>query len=111
MSSDFLTIEGSRFTLDGQPVKLKGTNYQDPASPWAPFKQWDRDAAERGLAAAAERGLNCARLWSRAGGDDGVPKLLEFLEIAERHGIRAYVVPPWPNTDFVILSRRRRRRI
>lgn len=97
MSSEFLTIQGNRFTLDGQPVNLKGTNYQDPASPWSPFEKWHPDAAERGLAAAEELGMNCARLWSRAGADDGVPKLLQFLDIAERHGIRAYVVPPWPD--------------
>jgi endo-1,4-beta-mannosidase len=108
MSSSFLTIEGNRFMLDGRAVRLKGTNYQDPASPWSPFQQWSPDAAKRGLAAAAELGMNCARLWSRAGADDGVPKLLQFLDIAERHGIRAYVVPPWPNTDFVILSRAQR---
>jgi endo-1,4-beta-mannosidase len=96
MSTGFVAIQGNRFTLNGQSVKLKGTNYQDPASPWAPLKKWDPDAARRGLALAEELGMNCARLWCRDDGHDPLPSLLEFLDIAERYGIRAYPVLPWP---------------
>lgn len=94
----FVTVSGSRLMLGDREVKLKGINYDDPDSPWAAFKRWNPDAAREGLALAASIGINSVRVESREDTGDMVPKLAEFLDIAQEHGIRVYAVPNWPHT-------------
>lgn len=98
--ADFLRINGDQLVLsddESQVVKLKGTNFQTPYHPHFFFKEFDWDWVERGMEQVELLGMNCVRQLLNRSHPDYIDALQKYLGIAERHGVRAYVIPGWPH--------------
>ena len=62
-NDQFVHVAGNHFTLGGQPVLLKGTNYWQQAHPFADtWLAWDGAITQAQLAVAASLGVNTIRI-------------------------------------------------
>ncbi|MCL5257269.1 MAG: cellulase family glycosylhydrolase [Chloroflexi bacterium] len=103
-SGSFVQVDGSHLVLDGQPVRVKGTDYYPSNNPWAyMWNRWDGPAIDTELAAAQSLGINSVRIlvpyhsnsgWTYADGTVNpvyLDRLKEFLQIAGRHKLKVIV--------------------
>ncbi|MEO0562162.1 MAG: cellulase family glycosylhydrolase [Chloroflexota bacterium] len=100
----FVTLSNDGFSVDGQPLRLRGVNYYPAAYPWRRFlTETDPATLDRELSMLAEAGFNSLRifLWNEAlfqcEGDGAVPEPAAFARLdsvfdaAAQHGF--YVMP------------------
>lgn len=96
----FLKVRGNRLLMDGdesRPVRLKGTNFQTPYHPHFFFREFDFDWVERGMAEVEALGMNCVRQLIASYHGEYIQALAQYLDIAEQHGVRVYIIPGWPH--------------
>ena len=99
-SSSFVKVRGNQFVLsddESQIIKLKGSNFQTPYHPHFFFKQFDFDWVKQGMEQVEALGMNCVRQIIRSSHPNYVHALAPYLDIAEQHGVRAYLIPGWPH--------------
>jgi len=102
----FVTIKGDQFYLDGQPVKIKGSNYYQRNAPWAEmWRQWYGPQVEQEVAEGANKlGLNALRIlvpygqvhdWNNNETGEVNPRplndLQQMIQIAGQHGLRVII--------------------
>ncbi len=96
--TDWIRIDGDRFVRNGRPVRLKGTNFQTPDSPWRVLDVFNVDSIEAGLDDAAALGCNCARLYVGVENPKEQERFADFLDRAATRGIRLYPCFAWHDT-------------
>ncbi len=104
-AAGFVTIRGSKFIYDGQPITLKGVNYYPQRNPWARmWELWQGPTVEQDMAMLAGWGVNVVRVLVPYGSDnfdwtdesgrvnpDKLRYLQEMVQAAGRHGIKVNV--------------------
>lgn len=98
--SGFLSVKDRQLVLsddESKIVKLKGANFQTPYHPHFFFKEFDWDWVKRGMEQVEGLGMNCVRQIVRSSLQDYVQVFGQYLNIAEQHGVRAYVILGWPH--------------
>jgi hypothetical protein len=100
---EFVTIRGDQFYLNGQPIKIKGSNYYQRDAPWATmWKVWYGAQVEQEVAAGASRlGLNALRILVPYGTDhqwiidergevnpDSLNELQQMVQLAGKYNLR-----------------------
>lgn len=96
----FVKTNGDQFVLsddESQVVKLKGSNFQTPNHPHFFFDRFDFDWVERGMSQVASLGMNCVRQVVGDDQDSHMEALAKYLAVAERYGVRVYLIPGWPH--------------
>lgn len=96
--NDWIRIAGNRFTLNGRPVRIKGTNFQTRETPWRVLQAYDPASIEAGLDDAAALGCNCARLYVSIADRAEHERFADFLDLAQQRGIRLYPCFAWHGT-------------
>jgi hypothetical protein len=81
----FVTREGDKLVMDGQPLAFFGVN-----APFLVDASFPADQVEPVIADLAARGVNTVRVWFFA--DDDPERLQTALDLGARHGIRFVVV-------------------
>lgn len=95
----FLEVRGDGFVLsddESRTVRLKGTNFQTPYHPHFFFREFDFDWVRCGMAQVELLGMNCVRQLVNEHHPRYVEAFGKYLDIAEQHGVRVYVIPGWP---------------
>jgi hypothetical protein len=102
---NFVRAQGDRLTINGQPVRFKGSNFYPQGYSWAyMWLYWDAERTRQGLRQAAELGNNAVRImipygsihgWTLPGGGrvdpDFMNMLRQFLQAADEYNIRSIV--------------------
>ncbi len=93
--TDWIRVENDRLVCNGRPVRLKGTNFQTWDAPWRTFEAYPLDSIEAGLDDAAALGCNCLRTWIPIGKPEEQERFADFVDRAERRGLRIYASFSW----------------